>query len=127
MSAASDYMENLALKWALTTNSATRPTTWYVALFTTATTDAGGGTEVTGGSYARQSATFTVTNDTAATNANVLFPTATADWGTVTHVAIYDSLSGGNLLFHGAASSSKLIQTGDAYLINSGNLTVTMS
>lgn len=127
MSAASDYMENAALKWALTTNSVTRPTTWYIALFTTATTDAGGGTEVSGGSYARQSATFTVTNDTAATNANVLFPTATADWGTVTHVAIYDAVSGGNMLFHGAASSSKLIQTGDAYLINSGNMTVTMA
>lgn len=127
MSAASDYMENAALKWALTTTSVTRPTTWYVALFISATTDAGGGTEVTGGSYARQAATFTVTNDTAATNANVLFPTATADWGTVTHVAIYDASTGGNSLFHGAASSSKLIQTGDAYLINSGNLTVTMA
>lgn len=127
MSAASDYMENAALKWALTTNSVTRPTTWYVSLHTTATTDAGGGTEVTGGSYARQSASFTVTLDTAATSANILFPTATADWGTITHVAIWDSLSGGNMLFHGAASSSKLIQTGDAYLINSGNLTVTMA
>lgn len=127
MTAASDYMETQALKWALTTNSVTRPTTWYVALFTSATTDAGGGTEVTGGSYARQAVTFTVTGDTAASAANVLFPTATADWGTITHVAIYDSLTTGNSLFHGAASSSKLIQTGDAYLINSGNLTVTMS
>lgn len=127
MSAASDYTENLSLKWLLTANAATRPTTWYVSLHTTATTDAGGGTEVTGGSYARQSAAFTVTNDTAATSANILFPTATADWGTITHVAIWDSLSGGNMLFHGAASSSKLIQTGDAYLINAGNLTVTMA
>lgn len=114
MSAASDYMENASLKWALTANAVTRPTAWYAALFTTATTDAGGGTEVSGGSYARQSASFTVTNDVASTNANVLFPTATADWGTVTHVAVYDALSGGNMLFHGAASSSKLIQTGDA-------------
>jgi len=127
MSAASDYTENLSLTWLLTANAATRPTTWYVSLHTTATTDAGGGTEVTGGSYARQAATFTVTNDTAATSANILFPTATADWGTITHVAIWDSLSSGNMLFHGAASSSKLIQTGDAYLINSGNLTVTMA
>lgn len=127
MSAASDYMENASLKWALTTNSVTRPTTWYVSLHTSATTDAGGGTEVTGGSYARQTAAFTVTSDTAATSANILFPTATADWGTVTHVAVWDAVSGGNMLFHGAASSSKLIQTGDAYLINAGNLTVTMA
>jgi hypothetical protein len=127
MSAASDYTENLSLTWLLTANAATRPTTWYVGLFTSATTDAGGGTEVTGGSYARQAATFTVTNDTAATNANILYPTCTSDWGTVTHVAIWDSLSGGKMLFHGEASSSKLIQTGDAYLINSGNLTVTMA
>lgn len=127
MSAASDYTENLALKWLLTANTATRPTTWYVGLFTTATTDAGGGTEVTGGSYARQAASFTVTNDTAATSANILFPTASADWGSISHIAIYDASSGGNMLFHGAASSTKTISSGDAYLINSGNLTVTLA
>jgi hypothetical protein len=126
MASASDYLENASLKWALTANAVTRPTTWYVALFTTATTDAGGGTEVTGGSYARQAVTFTVTNNVASNSANVLFPTATASWGTISHVAIYDSLSGGNSLFHGAATSSKLIDTGDAYLVATGNMTVTM-
>ena len=114
MAAASDYVENLSLKWLLTANAATRPTAWYVALYTSATNDTTGGTEVTGGSYARQAVSFTVTNDVAANTANVLFPTATANWGTITHVAIYDAATAGNRLFHGAASSSKLIETGDA-------------
>ena len=127
MTAASDYMETNVLKWALTTATVTRPTTWYVALFTTATTDAGGGTEVSGGSYARQAVTFSVTGDTASNTGNVLFPVATAAWGTITHVAVYDSLTTGNSLFHGAATSSKVIDTGDAYLINTSNLQVTLA
>lgn len=127
MAAASDYLETASLKWALTANAVTRPTAWYVALFTTATTDAGGGTEVSGGSYARTAVSFSVTNNVASNSANVLFPTATASWGTVTHVAIYDASTGGNLLFHGAASSSKLIDVGDAYLISASNISVTMS
>lgn len=126
MAAASDYLETAALNWSLTTSAVTRPTTWYVALFTTATTDAGGGTEVTGGSYARTAVTFSVTGNVASNTGNVLFPTATANWGTVTHVAIYTAASGGSMLYHGAATSSKLIETGDAYLISSGNLSVTM-
>lgn len=129
MSAASDYVENLSLNWLLTTSTATRPTAWYVALFTTDPTDAGTGTEVStsGTAYARQSVAFTVTNDTAVNSANVLFPTATASYGTVTHVGIYDAATGGHLLFHGAASTSKAIDTGDAYLISSGNLAVTLA
>jgi hypothetical protein len=127
MAAASNYVENLSLKWLLTAQTATRPTTWFVSLHTADVTDAGTGTEVAGGSYARQSATFTVTNDVAANSANVLFPTASANWGTISHVAIWDASTGGNLLFHGAATSTKVIETGDAYLINAGNLTVTMA
>ena len=51
MAALSDYSEKLLLDWAMTTGSATRPTAWYVALYTAAPNDAGGGTEVTGGGY----------------------------------------------------------------------------
>jgi hypothetical protein len=114
MAAASNYVENLSLKWLLSANAATRPTAWYVALFTSDPTDAGTGTEVSGGSYARQSASFTITNDVAANSAQLLYPTASSNWGAVSHVGIYDASTGGNLLFHGAASSTKLIETGDA-------------
>lgn len=127
MSAASDYTENLALTWLLTANSATRPTAWYVALFTSATNDTTGGTEVSGGSYARQSVAWTVTNDTAANTSTITFPTASGSWGTVTHVAIHDASTAGNRLFHGAVTTSKDISSGDTFQITSGSLTITLA
>lgn len=75
----SDYSEDLVLDWLLTNAAATRPTAWYVSLYTVAPTDSGGGTEVSGGSYTRTAVTFTVsgTSPTLATNsATVEFPTA---------------------------------------------------
>jgi hypothetical protein len=127
MSAASDYVENLALEWLLTSNSATRPTAWYIGLHTADPTDAGTGTEVSGGSYARESVAFTVTNDTASNSATVTFTAATANWGTITHVGVWDASSSGNLLFHGAVTTSKTIETGDTFQISSGNLDITLA
>lgn len=127
MSAASDYVENLALKWLLTTDSATRPTAWYIGLHTADPTDAGTGTEVSGGSYAREAVSFTVTNDTASNSATVTFTAATANWGTITHVGVWDASSSGNLLFHGAVTTSKTIETGDTFQISSGNLDITLA
>jgi hypothetical protein len=130
MSAATDYTESLALNWLLTANSATRPTAWYVALFSTATTDAGGGTEIstTGTGYARQSVTFSVAVNSGVTKASnsstVTFPTATSNWGTVTYMAIYTAATGGNPLFHGPLATARTITTGDAFQITSGNLTI---
>jgi hypothetical protein len=127
MSAASDYVENLALKWLLTEDSATRPTAWYVGLHTADPTDAGTGTEVSGGSYARTTVAFSVTNDTASNSATVTFPTAGANWGTVTHIGVWDASDEGNLLFHGALSASKTIETNDTFQISSGNLDITLA
>ena len=127
MSAASDYTENLALTFLLTASTATRPTAWYVALFTTATNDTSGGTEVTGGSYARQTVAWTVTNDTAANTSTITFPTASASQGTITHVAIHDASTAGNRLFHGAVTTSKSIDTGDTFQITAGSLTITLA
>lgn len=127
MSAASNYTENLALKWLLTTDSATRPTSWYVALFTSDPTDAGSGTEVSGGSYARKSVAFTVSGDTATNSATVTFDTASANWGTIGYVGIYDNSTGGNLLFHGAVTTSKTIESGDTFVISSSNLSITLA
>jgi hypothetical protein len=127
MSAASNHAETQLLKYALTTESLTRPTAWYVALFTTDPTDAGSGTEVSGTSYARQSVSFTVTGDTASNSATVTFPAAGSNWGTITHVGIYDADSSGNLWFHGAVTTSKSIDTGDTFQITSGNLDITLA
>jgi hypothetical protein len=127
MSAASDFAENLALKFLLTNTTATRPTAWYVALYTTATSDAGGGTEVSGGSYARQAIAFTVTTDTATNSSTITFPTASASWGSIGWVAIYDASTGGNSLFHGAVTTAKTIDSGDTFQISSSNLSITLA
>lgn len=128
MSAASNFTENLALKFLLTTDTATRPTAWYVGLFTTDPTDAGTGTEVSGTNYARKAVTFSVTNDTATNSGAVTFDAAgSGGWGTITHVGIYDASTSGNLLFHGAVTTSKTIEEGDTFQISTSNLSITLA
>jgi hypothetical protein len=123
----SDTFETTVLTWVLTDGSATRPTSWYVALFTDNPTDAGTGTEITGGSYARTAVTFTVTGDTASNSAAVEFPAATANWGTITHIGVYDASTSGNLIFHSELTASKAITTGDVFRISTGDLDFTLS
>lgn len=128
MSAASDFTENLALKFLLgVSTTATRPAAHFVALFTSATNDAGGGTECTGTNYARQAVAFTVTADTATNTATVTFPAAGNSWGTITHLAVYDTSTAGNQLFHGAVTVSKLIESGDTFQISATNLSITLA
>lgn len=127
MSALSDYAENLLNKWLMTNNAATRPTAWYVALYTAAPSDSGGGTEVSTGGYARQSATFTVTNDVASNSGTISFTASGASWGTITHIGIFDAVSGGNLLWHGAMASSKVIGDGDTLTFSAGNIDLTLA
>lgn len=125
--AKSDYLERKILDHALGTTTFTKPTAVYAALFTTSPADAASGTEVSGGSYARQAVTFAAASttsgtSTAASNAGVTFtnlPTAT-----ITHVGIYDASTSGNLLYHGALTASKSVTSGDNFTINSGQLTV---
>ena len=109
-----------------TTETVTRPTAWYLALFTTDPGDGDTGTEVSGGGYARQSATFTVTNDTASNSAAIEFPTATANYGTVSHVGVYTASTGGTLIAHAALSSAKSIETGDVFRVPAGDLDITL-
>ncbi len=122
-----DDLETRVLQWSLTTGSPTRPTTWYVGLFTAAPGEAGGGTEVSGGSYARTAATFSVTGNTATNSGVVEFPTATAGWGTITHVAVFDAASAGNMLLYAALTTSKTIATGDILRIPAGELDITLN
>lgn len=129
MAGLSNYGENLVLTWLLTTSSATRPTTWYVALYTVAPGEGGGGTEVSGGSYARQAVTFTVSGTAptqAANSAAVEFPTASASWGTVVAAAIFDASTSGNLLAFADLTTSKTIDSGDVLRFNASTLVVTL-
>ena len=121
MAAFSDFLEVELRKHIFRTGSYTKPTVLAVALFTAAPSDAGGGTEVTGGSYARVQrdpldANWSAPDGTGGLTDNVAaltFPTPTANWGVVTHFGIFDATSAGNLLFHGALTTPKTINNGD--------------
>ena len=129
MAGLSNFGEDLVLKWLFTTNSATRPTSWYVALYTVAPGESGGGTEVSGGSYARQAGTFTVsgTAPTTASNSGAIeFPTATGSWGTIVAAGIFDASTSGNLIAFADLTASKTIASGDVLRFNAGTLTVTL-
>lgn len=131
MAALSDYLENKIIDWLLRGQAFTAPATVYVGLYTATPSDSGGGTEVSGGSYARVSVSSSLSNwagtqsagsttastgtgGTTSNNAAVTFPAPTANWGTVTHVGIFDAASAGNLLAWGALTTSKTVNNGDA-------------
>lgn len=123
---ASDYLENKLLDHALGTTTFTKPTTIYVGLYTVSPSDAAGGTEVTGGSYSRKTATFdAASGGSASNNANIDFTGMPAC--TVVAVGIFDSLSGGNLLFWSTLATSRTLTAGDAVRISTGALVVTLN
>ena len=129
MSAASNYLELKLLDHALGTTAFTAPSAVYLGLFTSDPTDADTGTEVSsvGTAYARETITFDAASaGSAASAATVTFSAATANWGTITHIGLYDALSGGNLLFHGAVTTSKTIESGDTFQVSAGNLTISL-
>jgi hypothetical protein len=128
MAEMSNYLENALINATLRNTSYTSPTTVYVALFTSDPTDAGSGTEVSGGSYARTAVTFGAPSNGVSTNsANVEFPTCTSSWGTITHIGIMDASTSGNLLYHTALTTSKVIDVDDIFRITTGNLSVTLA
>lgn len=127
-------MEAAILNHLFRTDTFAKPAAIYFALFTAAPSDSGGGTEVTGGSYARTAVTqadaqWTAPGVGGATdNVNAItFPTATASWGTVTHVGIFDASSGGNLLLHGALTESKLVGNNDVFRFAIGAMDLTLA
>lgn len=123
----SNTFETHVLQYVFTADSVTRPTAWYVGLFTADPTDTGSGaTEISGNNYSRVSATFSVSGATATTTAAVEFAAATGSWGTISHIGIFDASSGGNLIAHSALSASKAIGTGDVFRIPTGDLDVTL-
>jgi hypothetical protein len=130
MAALSDYAEKLVLDWLMTNGSATRPTAWYVALYTAAPNDAGGGTEVSGNGYSRQAVTFDAATSGVGTTSNtgdVVFTAAGGSWGTITHIGIHDASTAGNLLWHGALTASKTVADGDTLQFSTGNIDLTMA
>ena len=104
MSAMSDYLENEILDHILGTGAYTMPTTVYIGLSTASMNDDASGTEISG---------------------NIEFPAATGSWGSISHFGIWDASSAGNMLLHGAFTSTKTISTGDILRITAGDLDIT--
>jgi len=120
-----NYLENKLLDHFLGTTSYTMPSPVYVALFTVAPGDAGGGTEVTGGSYARQTATFTAASSGATSNsANIDFTGMPA--ATTVAIALFDQLTSGNMLVHGTLTTNKTTDAGDTLRIATGDLDISI-
>lgn len=145
MSASSNYVEERVLDFWLKNNSltTTAPATVHVALFntddSTGAVDQGGVTddlesgtitaECSGGGYSRQAVTFgTITNGAVSNSGNLTWTTATdGNWGTITHVAVMDAASAGNVLFYGALDTAREILQDDTFQITTGSLTITLA
>jgi hypothetical protein len=133
MTALSSYSERKVLDLLFKNTAFTAPEA-YIGLFTSDPTDSASGTEVSGNGYARiridnkmASATTGSDNSSIVSNTNITFAAASGgDFGTITHIGIFDALTSGNLLAHGALTASKTISDGDTFQINSGNLTITI-
>lgn len=126
---ASAFLENMIIDWIFRTRTPAKPTALYVALFTSAPTESGGGVEVSGGSYARvnlapldanwratqggNSGNSTGTSGLTANASIITFPAPTANWGPVTHFAIFDAITSGNMLVWDALTSPRTINNGD--------------
>lgn len=124
MAALTNYCENKLLD--LLFNGVDFDPVCYLGLFIVAPGETGGGTEVSGGSYARQAVAGKF-EDAGATLAGecsndvqITFPEATADWGEVIYGGLFDASSGGNLLMYAQLPTSKLIETGDIYKYSVG-------
>jgi hypothetical protein len=121
MAGLSDYMENLIGSLILRTQVATKPAAVWVGLFTAAPTDAGGGTEVSGGSYARVQVAQADAQWNAPSAGNglfsnvndITFPAPTANWGTIVAFGIFDANTAGNLLIWNTLTTNKTVNNGD--------------
>lgn len=127
MSSFADYLENAVLNHVFRNTSLTSPTTVYLALFTVAPTDAGGGTEVTGGGYARQAITFGAPSGGAIANTGaVAFTASGANFGTIVAVGIFDASSAGNMLAWDDITSA-VINDGDTINFPVGDIDITLT
>jgi hypothetical protein len=124
--AKSNYLKAALLNHVFRATTYTSPAAVYIALFTVAPTDAGGGTEVTGGGYIRKAVTFEDATETPpvqiSNTAAVDFGTATADWGTVVAFAAFDAVTAGNMLYWTALSVPRTISLGNQAVFAIGQL-----
>jgi len=129
-----NYLEDKIWNHVFGSTTYTKPTNWYVGLLTATPSDSAAGTEVSGGSYARQVCAFTITGTGTAEAKNtsaITFPTATADWGIIGWVGIYDALTSGNLVAYQnlqksdfSTSTTKTVNDGDIFKFNASTIKI---
>jgi len=134
MAGFTNYLEDKVINHLFGSVTFTRPGTYFCGLLTVTPTDSASGTEVSGGAYARQSIAWTITGSgvsQAASSADLTWPAATTDWGTVIVAGIYDALTSGNLVAFETLTKSdfttanpKIINSGDIFKISSGSLKI---
>ena len=128
MAGLSTATTNLVLDWAMSTASVTRPTAWYLALYTVAPTDAGGGTEVSTGGYVRQAITFGAASSASMLSTNtVAFTAVGADYGTIVYVGIFDASTGGNFLWSGAMTVNRTVTDGQTLTFAIGDVVLSIT
>lgn len=128
MTAFTNHAENLLMEWLFRASAQTRPTAWHVALHTADPGETGATAELAAANgYARQSVSFTAASGGVVDNTALLTfgPCTGSNWGTVTHISIWDASSGGNCLMYGALSSSATINVGDSLTIAANALDLT--
>ncbi len=130
--AVSNFLATAILNQVFRNTAYTRPVTVYASLYTSNPTAADTGAEVAVGAYARQAVTFgapaiILSKETIKNTADIVFPTATADWGIITHIGIRDALTVGNLLYYGSLDNPRSILTGDVLKLLTNSLTLNLS
>jgi len=125
LSMLSDYLEAALINTVLRGQQYASPVKVYAGLFKSDPTDAGTGVEVSGGGYVRQEITFSSPVDGQTMNTlDILFPVATALWGTITHIGIYDAQTGGNLLLYGPLEFERTIDISSQFKIPASYLII---
>ena len=123
-----NYLENKVLDHVFGGTSYSAPGTIYAALFTATPGEGDTGTEIStsGSAYGRQTIAFTVSGNSATNTSAVEWAQATSNWGTITHVGIYDASTSGNLMAYASLTESKTVNNGDVIRINASQLTITL-
>lgn len=122
-----NYLENKIMAYVFSGTAFSSPSaSLYLGLFTTAPGEGGGGTEVSGSGYNRKIVALTTTGNASTNGAAVEFDAATASWGTITYVAVFDASTGGNMLAYGELTTAKTIGSGDVFRIPAGDLDITL-
>ena len=125
-----DYLENALLDHLFGKATFTSPAI-HVALSTADPLEDGSGlAEPSGNGYARVATAPADWNASASglvdNLSEITFPQATGAWGTVTHFALFDAATAGNMLLRGALTTSKSIDNGDTAKFAAGDLDVTL-